>query len=105
MIMLILVFILTVLLVASGVGMYYVVKAAIEISQQNQAWENFYDDSLEDIGSVVQMLDELMNRRQMISDDPDIQNVYRVVVILHDILVGYIDAKDRKPGSGKGKES
>lgn len=73
-------------------------RAALKISRLVQAYETFFEDTLEDVNSVIEMMDTLKNRRQMLSDDPDVQNIYRVVVILHDILVGYRDAtkKERK---------
>jgi hypothetical protein len=101
----ILVIILGLLLTASGIGIFYILKAALKISQQNQAWENFYEDTLEDTESVIDMLDQIMNRRQLISDDPDVQNIYRVLLVLHDILIGYTNAKDRKSRESKGQES
>jgi predicted PurR-regulated permease PerM len=78
-------------------------RASVKISRQVQAYEEFYNNSLEDIQSVVHMLDTLMNRRQMVSDDPDVQNIYRVVVILHDILVGYRNAWKTQEGKEKEK--
>ena len=67
-------------------------KASLRISRQVQAYAEFYNNSVEDVKSVVDMLDALMNRRQLVSDDPDVQHLYRVVVILHDILIGYRNA-------------
>lgn len=78
------------------------IRASLKVSRQAQAYEEFYNNSLEDVQSVIKMLDDLMNRRQLVSDDPDVQNVFRVVVILHDILVGYRNAwkseEERKKG-------
>ena len=73
-------------------------RASVRVSRQVQAYEEFYSNSLEDIQSVIVMLDTLMSRRQMVSDDPDVQNVYRVVVILHDILVGYYEYSKETKG-------
>ena len=101
--MLILIVILVLMLVTLVIVCYKITKAAIRVSQQNQNWESFYDNSLEDVESVITMLDTLMNKRQLVSDDPDVQNTYRVVVILHDILAGYINAKTAS-GTEKGKE-
>ena len=74
----------------------FVLRAALRKSREVQIYEQFYEDTLEDVESIVDMLDALMNRRQLISDDPDIQNVYRVVVILHDTLVGYRNATEKE---------
>jgi predicted nucleic acid-binding Zn-ribbon protein len=76
-----------------------VTKMATDAGDKIRAWEQFYDNAIEDVNSVITMLDELMNKRQLISDDPEIQQVYRVVVILHDILIGYRDAKTKQEDS------
>jgi hypothetical protein len=76
------------------------IRAGLNTGKQLRAYEEFYNNTLDDIESVINMLDTLMNRRQMLSDDPDVQNIYRVVVILYDILIGYKNAtkkeKERK---------
>jgi len=72
--------------------------SAIRMSRTVQSYEQFYSDTVEDIGSVANMLHDLMTRRQMLSDDPDVQNIQKVVVIAHDIVSGYLNAskKERK---------
>lgn len=74
----------------------FAVRLLIKASRQIQGYEQFYGDTLEDVSSVINMLKELMDRRQILSDDPDVQNVYRVIVITHDILVGYVNANNKK---------
>jgi chromosome segregation ATPase len=81
-----------------------VTKMATEAGKKIEAWENFFNDTLEDVQSIVEMLDKLMNHRQMISDDPDVQNLYKVIVILRDILTGYIDAKNEKQKDSTGSD-
>ena len=71
-----------------------VVKMASEAGEKIQAWEDFFSSTLEDVQSVVTLLDNLMKHRQLIADDPDIQNLFKVMVILKDVLVGYINAKN-----------
>ena len=65
-----------------------IIPVALRASNQIQNFENFFEDSLEDMASVLDMLDNLM-KRQTISDDSDVQNLYRVMGIAHDILLGY----------------
>ena len=68
-------------------------------------YEKFYEDTLEDFNSVINMLDTLMTKRQMLSDDDDVQNFMRVVSILHDIVVGYTNARsDGKEEDRKEKD-
>lgn len=76
-----------------------VTKMATEAGQKIEAWENFFNDTLEDVQSIVEMLDKLMKHRQMIADDPDVQNLYKIMVILKDILIGYTNAKEEMPAS------
>lgn len=67
-------------------------------------YEEFYNSTLEDIGEVVDMLDKLVGKRQMLSDDPDVQNLLRIIAIAHDTLLGYINVKLPEEESDKKKE-
>jgi len=71
-----------------------ITQASVRVSRKVQTYENFYEDTIGDLDGVIEMLDALINNRQMISDDPDVQNVRKAVVIIHDILVGYKNAKN-----------
>lgn len=66
-----------------------------QVSRKVEGFEQFFEDTLEDVSGVIGMLDNLM-KRQTISDDPDVQNFYRVMTITHDVLLGYRDAKIKK---------
>ena len=65
--------------------------AGVRTSRQVQSYEEFYANTLEDINSVLDMTNRLMNR-QLISDDPDVQNFHRVLTITHDTLLRYAHA-------------
>ena len=91
MLILFLVFLVLILSFALAVFVHYGIKA----SRLVQEYESFYNATLDDIDSATNMLEELVNRRQLVSDDPDVQNVYRVIVIIHDILLGYQHATGR----------
>lgn len=56
-------------------------------------YEDFYSSTVGDIGEVVDKLGEIVGKRQMLSDDPDVQNLLRLIAIAHDTLLGYINAK------------
>jgi len=73
------------------------VPAVASASKQLDEFEDFYQNTIEDVDSVLEMLSKLM-KRKIISDDPDIQNFYKVMGIAHDTLAGYRNAK------GRGKE-
>ena len=67
-------------------------------------YEDFFQDTIEDISGTINMLDNLMQRHVM-SDDTDVQNLYRVMQITHDILVGYINARSNRTNrKEKGKK-
>ena len=72
-----------------------IIPVALRASSQIQDFENFFQDSLEDVSSVLEMLEKLM-KRQVISDDPDVQNFYRVMAITHDTLLGYRNASKER---------
>jgi hypothetical protein len=63
-------------------------------------YNDFYFGTLDDVASVLNMIDDLM-KRQVITDDPDVQNFYRIVQILHDVLIGYTNAGNRGIGPKK----
>jgi hypothetical protein len=56
-------------------------------------YEEFYNSTVGDIGEIVDSLREIVGKRQMLSDDPDVQNLVRLLSIAHDTLLGYINAK------------
>jgi hypothetical protein len=61
---------------------------------QIQAYERFYENTLEDVQGIIEMLDKLM-KRQLISDDPDVQNFYRIMAISHDTFLRYRSAGEQ----------
>lgn len=56
-------------------------------------YEEFYSSTVGDIGEIVDTFNNLIGRRQMLSDDPDVQNLVRLLAIAHDTLLGYMNAK------------
>jgi len=68
-------------------------QKAIELALR---YEGFYNSTIGDIGQIVDALENLVKKRQMLSDDPDVQNLIRLISIAHDTLLGYIDAKVSK---------
>jgi len=65
-------------------------QKAVDLALQ---YEEFYSLTVGDIGEIVDSLRELVGRRQMLSDDSDVQNLVRLLAIAHDTLLGYINAK------------
>lgn len=92
--MFIFVLILLVLTLSTLLSMfiYYGLKAA----RLNQHYEEFYVSTLDDIDVTIKMLDDLIHKRHLVSDDPDVQNVYKTIVIIYDTLSGYQNAAKKK---------
>lgn len=63
---------------------------AIELALK---YEEFYSLSVGDIGEIVDKLNDLVKKRQLLSDDPDVQNLVRLLAIAHDTLLSYMNAK------------
>jgi hypothetical protein len=80
-----------------------IIPAVLGASKQIQDFDQFFGDTLEDVGSIIDMLDKLMER-QTVSSDPDVQNFYRVMAITHDTLLGYRNAGKEKTEKGKEEE-
>ena len=82
-------------------------QMAKEAGDKITAWEQFFNDTLEDMSSVLNMAEELMKRRQLVSDDPDVQNFVRIVAIAHDVVKNYIDSKsgNTTDGTDEGKQT
>jgi len=74
-----------------------VLRRALIVTIERENLYNFFEDTLEDIDGVISTFDKLM-QRQLVSDDPDIQSIYRLIGIMHDILLEYRNAgsKGRK---------
>lgn len=76
--------------------LFIVTRKGIESSILNDAWEEFYDSTIQDTSDVITFLENLMKERQIISDDPDVQRVLRSMKIMHDILMSYVNVGSRR---------
>jgi uncharacterized protein YoxC len=75
----------------------FLLKKSLERSRH---FEDFYESTLDDVEVVIESFNDLMKRRQLISDDPDVKNLYRSVTIFHGILVGYANARKQPKQRG-----
>ena len=76
----------------------FLLKRSVDI---NNSYVEFYENTLMDVEAVIALLEELMHKRQLITDDPDIRNLYRVLGLIRDVLAGYSNAikkSDKKRG-------
>jgi len=83
--------VLSIFLFLSVVFNIFVFSLAVKQAKLRNEFELFYLDTIDDVSSVIQMLDKLLER-QFLSDDSDVQNLYRIIAITHDILIGYVNA-------------
>ena len=56
-------------------------------------YEDFFNSTVGDIGEIVDTLKAVVGKRQMLSDDPDVQNLIRILAIAHDTLLSYVNAR------------
>lgn len=68
-------------------------------------YEDFYNSTVGDMGEIVDRVGELVKKRQMLSDDPDVQNLVRLLAIAHNTLLRYINAKSSKRNNESGTEA
>jgi len=86
---------LSVLFILSLLLNVFLVSKLNSAGEQLGGYDEFYDKTIADIDSVIQYLRNLM-KRDLISSDPDVKNVHRAMVVVHDILVGYASLEKRK---------
>ena len=89
----ILLIIVCILLLALSGFLFFLLNKAIKITK---LYEAFYKSTIDDVDAVIESLEELMYRRQLLSDDPDVRKTYKTISILRDILAGYSDAFNRQ---------
>lgn len=72
------------------------IRASLKVSRQVQMWEKFYESSIEDVDSTLGALNKLVSRRNLLSNDPDVQNMCQIITIIRDILIGYQSANGER---------
>lgn len=85
----VLTFILIVLCVvlAATVGFFFYIS--YRSVMLNRQYEDFYSQSVEEISSVLDSLNTIIKKRQILSDDADVQNLIRGMTIARDIIENY----------------
>lgn len=61
-----------------------------------QTYEEFYEDSLKYFDEILIMLNDLSGRSQIISDDPEIQMLVKIIFDLKNNILGYKSATKEK---------
>jgi len=88
----ILLIILSVVLFILFSGAFYL---ALRAGRQLREYEYFFGDTVEDLHHAAAIFDELVNKRELLVNDPDIQKLKQVFAVSLDILVGYLDEGKR----------
>lgn len=89
----ILLIIVCILLLSISGFLFFLLNRAIKVTK---LYEAFYKSTIDDVDAVIESLEELMYKRQLLSDDPDIRKLYKTISILRDILAGYGDELNRQ---------
>jgi len=74
------------------------IKKNVEAGKQLNSYDEFYNSTIEDVDEIVNYIDVLM-KREMISLDPDIQNIRKAMEILRNILGDYGNENNKKEKS------
>ena len=53
--------------------------------------ETFLVDTMEDFDLTYKQFDKIVTGRMFLADDPDIQNIARLIMIVHDTLAQYLN--------------
>jgi len=89
--MLLLVFLFVIVCTALGISVYLNIRAGEIIL----GYEKFYEDTLDEFEESIQHLNSLKNR-DLIGEDDDFKRLRRLIIVLHDNLLSYVE-------SGKGR--
>jgi hypothetical protein len=80
----------TVLFCALFVGSFYIsYKALLTVRK----YEQFYNDTVEDIVMVSESIDKIINKRPLLVDDPDVHYMVKGLRIVQGILAQYGEIK------------
>ena len=80
--------VLSVLLFVSVAANVFLLVATAKAGSQLRSYDSFYVSSVEEIDLVVSHLSRLLDR-DLLSNDPDVRNLNRMVVAARDILAEY----------------
>lgn len=68
----------------------FVTVLIFKASRRIERHELFFRDTVVDIDHSRNIFDQLVNRREYLADNPDIQQIQRVFAVTLDILTGYL---------------
>jgi small nuclear ribonucleoprotein (snRNP)-like protein len=79
-------------IVCLTIMLYYSLKKNAQAGQQLIEYDEFFNASLNDVQEVIDYLEKL-SKRELVSQDPDVINLKKTIVILRDVLRGYAQGK------------
>lgn len=86
----------------------FVLVAALATARRLRYLEELFYDSLEDLQHSASIFDTLVNRRSLLSNDPDVQQIKQVFGVTLDILGELIrygqEIAERPPTEERGEE-
>lgn len=60
----------------------------------NRAYEEFYNSSLEDLSNIAEAMNLIANKRPLLVEDPDVENLIKGVNLSRDIVAQYSDIRN-----------
>lgn len=81
------------LFIALAVFFFFVSYKSVKL---NREYELFYTETTEEINSVLAGINNILTKRQILSDDVDVQNLIRGMAIARDIINDYVTVRNRK---------
>lgn len=69
----------------------FVTVLVFKASRRIERHELFFRDTVVDIDHSRNIFDQLVNRREYLAENPDIQQIQRVFAVTLDILTGYLN--------------
>ena len=78
---------------------------SVKASRRIERYEYFFRDTIVDIDHARHLFDQLVNKREYLADNPDIQQIQRVFAIVLEILSGYLNEGRQLSKNQKEKET
>lgn len=79
-----------IIFIATTITFFYISYRAVRLNSQ---YEEFYNETSSDIEAIVESLNTILKKRQILSEDPDVQNLIRGMVIARNIISGYVNVR------------
>ena len=78
------------------VSVYFNLKAGETVL----SYEEFFEDTISDFEETLEFAEKL-RKSDMVSDNEEFKKLRSLIVVLHDTLINYVNARERFKGSTK----